>query len=113
MLLQLGAEQVSTDFLVLIGVTLITIILSLYIVYQAFRGYRRNESRRMLFLAIGLTLLTIAPVVLWIVGASIGDSLGLGPRVYMFFIPVSNRIIQIAGLCCILYSLLIRPPHSS
>lgn len=113
MMLQLGMGQARTGFIAILGLTLIAMALSLYIVYQAFRGYRRNDSRSMLFLAIGLALLTIAPVLLWIVGASIGDSLGLGPRLYRFFIPISNRIIQIAGLCCILYSLLISPRRAA
>lgn len=108
MFLQLAVEQAYTDYLVHLAVTLVAMMLGLYIVFQAFRGYRRNDSRRMLFLAIGLTLLTIAPFALSILGASLGTSLGIGPRLYTFYLPVTSRLLEIAGLGCILYSLFIR-----
>lgn len=68
MLLQLGVEQAYTDYLIHFAVTLIAMMLGLCIVFQAFRGYRRNDSERMLFLAIGLALLTLAPFALSILG---------------------------------------------
>jgi len=63
------------------------------VVYQAARGYRRNDSRAMLFLALGLTLL--GPVhfaVALVPGFSIATSL-------------ANQLLDIVGLALILYSL--------
>ncbi|MFC4550484.1 MULTISPECIES: DUF7521 family protein [Halorussus] len=104
-LLQAGATQQYVDYLVLLGVTSVAMVLGLFIVFQAYRGYRRNASRRMLYLALGLALLTVAPFALSIAVASLGRTLGLGPRTYTFFLPVTTRLVEIAGLGCILYSL--------
>ena len=106
--LHLSIEQAYIDYLFLLAITLIAMAMGLYIVFQAFRGHRRNGSRRMLFLAIGLALLTVAPFALSIVGASLGRSFGFGPRLYTFYLPVASRLLEICGLGCILYSLFIR-----
>lgn len=108
MLLQFGVEQAYWDYLAHLAVTLVAMVLAAYIVFQAVRGYWRNESRRMLFLAVGLALLTLVPFVLSIVGASLASAFGLGPRLYTFYVPVTSRLIEICGLACILYSLSIR-----
>lgn len=107
MLLQFGVEQAYTDYLIHLAITLVAMMLALYIVFQAFRGYQRNDSQRILFLAIGLSLLTLAPFALSILGASLDNSLGLGPRLYTFYLPVASRLLEICGLGCILYSLFI------
>ena len=39
-----------------------TAVAGAFVAYQAYRGYRRNESRPMLYLAIGILLLTAVPV---------------------------------------------------
>lgn len=103
--IQFAVEQAYTDYLIHLAVTLIAMVLGLYIVFQAFRGYRRNGSRQMLYLALGLGLVTVAPFALSIAAASLGDTLGLGPRLYSFYLPVTNRLIEICGLLGILYSL--------
>ena len=107
-LLQFAVEQTYTDYLIHLGITLVAMVLGLYIVFQAFRGYRRNESRRMLFLALGLALVTVAPFALSIGAASLGNTLGLGSRLYSFYLPVTSRLIEVCGLLCILYSLFTR-----
>lgn len=33
-----------------------------FVAYQAYRGYQRNESRPMLFLAVGIVFLTVVPM---------------------------------------------------
>lgn len=48
---------------IFVGALLVT-LLGVYISYQAFRGYRRNQSRPMLFLAIGIVLITGVPSVI-------------------------------------------------
>ncbi len=103
-----GITQTYVDYLVLLAVTVIAMALGLFIAFQAYRGYRRNASRRMLLLAVGLTLLTVVPFAVSIVAASIGHQLGFGSRVYTYYLPITSRLIEIGGLGCILYSLSIR-----
>lgn len=98
----------AIDYLVLLMLTLVAITMGLYIVFQAFRGYRRNNSRRMLFLAIGLALLTVIPFVLSLVVAGVGQRLGFGQRVYTSYVPIVSRGLEICGLSAILYSLYTR-----
>lgn len=43
---------------------LLTAVVGGFVAYQAYRGYRRNDSRAMLFLAAGILLLTTIPFVL-------------------------------------------------
>lgn len=106
--LQLDPAQGYVGYLVLLAVTLGAMILGLFIVFQAYRGYRRNQSRRMLFLALGLALLTVAPFVLSLVVTFAGQRLGFGPIVYTYWLPIASRIVEICGLGCILYSLQIQ-----
>jgi glycerol uptake facilitator-like aquaporin len=93
------------DYLVLLAVTLLAIILSLAIVFQAYRGYRRNQSQPMFYLAVGLVLLTVIPFVISLSVATLGPTLGFGPRIYTYYAPILSRLIEVAGLITILYSL--------
>ena len=43
---------------------LLTAVVGGFVAYQAYRGYRRNASRAMLFLAAGILLLTTVPFLL-------------------------------------------------
>jgi len=97
------------NYLVLLAVTLLALVLSLAIVFQAYRGYRRNRSQPMLWLAVGLVLLTVVPFVISLTVASAGTALGFGPVVYAYYVPILNRLIEVVGLACILYSLYSRP----
>lgn len=63
------------------------------VVYQALRGYRRNDSRAMLFLAIGLLLLGPVHFALAL--------LPLGP----FPVGAVSQLLDVLGLLGILYSL--------
>lgn len=63
------------------------------VVYQAYRGYRRNDSRAMLFLAIGLLLLGPVHFALAL--------LPVGP----FPTSVAQQLLDVLGLAGILYSL--------
>jgi hypothetical protein len=56
---QLG--EFSTFQFALLGVEAITVVLGFVIAYVAIRGYRRNESRPMLFVATGFVLLVGVP----------------------------------------------------
>ncbi|MFC6960979.1 DUF7521 family protein [Halocatena marina] len=105
---QYASGQGAIDYLVLLTLTCVAIVMGLYIVFQAYRGYRRNDSRRMLFLAIGLALLTIVPFVLSLVVAGVGQRFGFESRVYTSYLPIVNRGLEICGLSAILYSLYTR-----
>lgn len=95
-------------YLILLSVTLGAMVLGLFIAFQAYRGYRRNRSRRMLFLALGLVLLTVAPFALSLITTFAGQQFGFGPLVYTYWLPIITRLIEISGLGCILYSLRIQ-----
>lgn len=107
-LAQFTSDPGAIDYLVLLMLTLVATVMGLYIVFQAYRGYRRNNSRRMLFLAIGLALLTVVPFVLSIVVAGVGQRLGFEQRVYTSYVPIVSRGLEICGLSAILYSLYAR-----
>jgi len=98
-------STVYTGYILLLAVTLLAVILSLAIVLQAYRGYRRNASRPMFFLAVGLFLLTVVPFTISIVGASLGPRLGFDTTLYTYYLPILSRLVEIIGLGCILYSL--------
>lgn len=51
-----NAEGVVLTFAV------VTAVAGALVAYQAYRGYRRNRSRPMLYLAVGIALLTAVPV---------------------------------------------------
>lgn len=43
---------------VTLGTTLLVLLLGGYVGYQAYRGYRRNDNRPVLFLGVGIFLVT-------------------------------------------------------
>lgn len=110
--LQIGGVQPQSEYLLLLSVTLIAAGLALFIVFHAYSGYRRNNSPRMLYLAVGLCLITVVPMALSIVINSLGQSIGFQSRVYTFYLPLLSRISEIIGLCTLLYSLLVVPSQS-
>lgn len=107
-LAQYTSRQGAAGYLILLTLTLVAIVMGLYIVFQAYRGYRRNDSQRMLFLAVGLAFLTVIPFALSLVVAGVGQRLGFEPRVYTSYVPILSRTLEICGLGAILYSLYTR-----
>lgn len=91
-------------YLVLLAATLIASGLGLIIVFQAYRGYRRNDSRPMLLLAVGFTLLTLGPFVLSLLVTAVAQSLPPGSLLVVYWLPLASRVLEIAGLSVILYS---------
>ncbi|MFC4552656.1 MULTISPECIES: DUF7521 family protein [Halorussus] len=75
-------------------------VLGFLIVYQAIRGYRRNGGRPMLFLALGIVLLTIVPTVIIHVGARWYSMRTVG----LVISPLANSV-KVVGLASIVYSL--------
>jgi len=56
----LGLDETTTIFFV----GMASAVLGTVVSWTAYRGYARNDSRPMLFLAIGVALLTVVPFVL-------------------------------------------------
>ena len=97
--------------LVALGFAAASSVVGLFIGYQAYRGLRRNQSRQMLFLSVGMILLF---------GVAYGVSL-VGTLLFQFRVlplPTQDvfraaiRVIQFVALVCIAYSLYTRPGRS-
>ena len=68
------------------------------IAYQAYRGYRRNDARSMLYLAVGLLLLTLCP---FLVNVTINTFTQFEHIVIVFL----ENVSRLLGLVAIMYSL--------
>jgi hypothetical protein len=66
-LVALQLSGLSTAELVLVASDYVTIALALVIAYVAFRGYDRNDSRPMLFVAVGFVLAFGGPGLVFLV----------------------------------------------
>jgi hypothetical protein len=82
---------------VVLVLALATVVLGLYIAWQAYRGYRRNQSRPMLYLSAGIVLLTFAPAMFSTLGANLTAI--AGETVLLSFL---SRLL---GLLSILYGI--------
>ncbi|WP_018257835.1 DUF7521 family protein [Halomicrobium katesii] len=58
------SELLQMSLAVTTVTALLTAVVGGFVAYQAYRGYRRNASRAMLSLAVGILLLTTIPFVL-------------------------------------------------
>lgn len=76
----------------------LTAVVGLFVGYQAFRGYRRNDSRPMLLLAAGVVLLTAVPYAL---SSAIGALTAAGDATVLLVVAACN----VCGLAAILRSL--------
>lgn len=91
-----------------LAVSIASVVLGLIVGYQAYRGFRRNDSRAMQYLSIGLILLTAVPFTLSFTGT-------LAMRLEPGLVSIRRefnlvvRIIQFAGLAFITYSLYEKP----
>jgi drug/metabolite transporter (DMT)-like permease len=82
------------------ALSFVTALVGLAIAYQAYRGYRRNESRPMLYLAVGFALSVGLPFVM------------LVPMLLLSHVPMATAaftvlgsVATLVGLACILYAL--------
>jgi hypothetical protein len=80
-----------------LAVTLAVVLLGAYVGYQAYRGYRRNDDRAVLFLGIGITLVAT--------GRPVAPTLGylLFPGAELALAGLSFGL-SVAGLLSILYA---------
>ncbi len=101
-------EGYTTLDWVLLVVSACSVILGLVIGYQAYRGFRRNDSRAMQYLSIGLILLTAVPFTL---SFGITGIMQLQPELARFRreLVVITRASQLVGLAFITYSLYEKP----
>jgi uncharacterized membrane protein len=103
--IQIELASLPTRYLVLFVAFGFVIAMGLFIAYQAYQGYRRNANRRMMFLAVGLGIITVVSPLSTAFVAFVGFPVGSGEEVYAYYLPLMNSVLQILGLACIIYSL--------
>jgi len=106
--IQVDPSLIPPHYLILLAVTLLAVAMGLFIVYQAYKGYRRNERRQMLFLAAGLALITVASPIISLIISAAALRLRLDLIVFTFYSPLVSNLIKIIGIGCIIYSLSLR-----
>lgn len=92
----------NTARLALQAYELVGAAFGLFIAYLAYRGYRRNDSRPMFFLALGFGIIFGLAVPVF------GLSLllpSISPVVSQLFI----QTFELIGFCCIIYALRMEP----
>jgi len=92
----------------LLAAALGSVVLGLVLGHQAYRGFRRNDSRPMQFLSLGLILLTAVAYTLAFAGTLLIRE-GVVPLAYQRPLTLFVRLIQFVGLGFITYSLYRRP----
>lgn len=85
-----------------------TTVLGVVIGYQAYRGFRRNDSRPMQYLSIGLILLTAVAYTISFLGSLLLQQ-GYLPRAFEQPLTLLVRLIQFVGLGFITLSLYRKP----
>ncbi|PSP63290.1 hypothetical protein BRC79_11485 [Halobacteriales archaeon QH_8_67_27] len=73
-------------------------LLGLFVAYQAYRGYRRNDSRPMLFIAVGFAVIMGVPALLFVPALFV-------PGVPLLGVQGVVQAFEIIGLLCIIYAL--------
>lgn len=82
MLASTSIGELSMAQLLILAASYVVIILGLVISYIAYRGYRRNDSRPMLYIAIGFVLVTGVPGLIGTI---------------VLFTPLDDRSAQLVG----------------
>ncbi|MFC4542769.1 hypothetical protein ACFO5R_12640 [Halosolutus amylolyticus] len=76
----------------------LSVLLGLFIAYHAYRGYRRNDSRPMLFISIGFVLVLAVPFLLLVLFLAV-------PFLTETIVALLSQLSQLTGLVAILYAL--------
>lgn len=87
----------NTDGLLFLFPTVIAVA-GVFVAYQAYRGYQRNQSRPMLYLALGIVLLTAVP-------ASVNYGLSSLTTATEAGILLAITVAHLGGVAAILYAL--------
>ncbi|WP_275883379.1 hypothetical protein [Halorhabdus sp. BNX81] len=94
--------------LLLLAASVTTVVIGIAIAYVAFRGYRRNKSRQMLFLAIGFVLVIAFPgtaeILLYVLTVVLEFQLPIN-KLYLAGIMQASQLL---GMASILYALVKR-----
>lgn len=90
-------DQAPVVELLSVASLLLVALLGTLIAVQAYRGYRRNDSRSMLYLAVGLALLTLVPFLVNVALATAG--------VDRVEVALAENVSRLLGLVAITYSL--------
>ncbi|WP_455032226.1 DUF7521 family protein [Haloarcula terrestris] len=106
--LQIDPSVIPPYSLLLLAVTLLAVGMGVFIVYQAYQGYRRSNRRQMLFLAAGLALITVVSPIASLLISIAGLQFRLDLIVYTLYSPLVSNSIKIVGIGCIIYSLSLR-----
>ncbi len=93
--------------LAVIVLALASAVLGLYIGVQAYRGLRRNESRQLFYLSVGMILVFGVAYLLGFVGTTL-LRLRILPLPAQDYFRLGIRAIQVVGLLAIAYSLRLR-----
>ncbi|NGM71197.1 hypothetical protein G6M89_19680 [Natronolimnobius sp. AArcel1] len=91
------ADATLFELLTIASLFLVALIGTI-IAYQAYRGYRRNDASSMLYLAVGLLLLTLCPFLVNVVTTSFTTV----DQIVTVFLENVSRLL---GLLAIMYSL--------
>ncbi|MFB6228348.1 MAG: hypothetical protein ABEH88_07240 [Halobacteriales archaeon] len=97
--LQAGGEPSGTAQAGLLIYELLGAALGVVIAYIAYRGYRRNESRPMLFVSLGFGLALGVPLVFTLGYVALPVTGG------QVVVQVISQTFEILGLLCIIYGL--------
>lgn len=92
----------TTTRVLLNAYELVGVALGLFIAYQAYRGYKRNQSRPMLFISLGFILILGPPALLF-------AFVFVDPNVPLAPVKAAIQTFEIAGLLCIIHSFRMEP----
>ncbi|MDF9746044.1 DUF7521 family protein [Natrinema salsiterrestre] len=91
-------DQASLFELLTVASLFLVALFGTVIAYQAYRGYRRNDASSMLYLAIGLLLLTLCPFLVNVALTTVVSP----DRIVIAFL---ENVSRLCGLVAITYSL--------
>lgn len=77
---------------------ILSVVIGVFIAYQAYRGYQRNNSRPMFLIALGFILVLALPFCLFLL-------YGIFPAIPVTAVIVISQLSQVSGLVAILYAL--------
>lgn len=103
-----GPGDMGSLELALFGSGVVTVLLGIAIAYVAFRGYRRNASRPMLFMAIGFVLAVALPGTLSYLLYGLTMVLQVSLGVDLVYLAALMQVSEAVGMACILYALVMR-----
>jgi hypothetical protein len=99
LVLQSGSQPSGALQTGLLAYELVGAALGVFIAYLAYRGYRRNQSRPMLFVSLGFALALGIPLAVTLVYLALPVT---GGRVV---VQIANQTFEVVGLLCIIYGL--------